>query len=432
MQKRVLSNGKQFSVVTLPKGTVLFHGFQGDYSGYANESKIMTELFGDYNDSGWHCTTNHTQKFFYPAPFMGDIVYKFQIYGIYILNYDVNLVSFVLPDKSLHSDHGSLQSATIRCSHIAEKDECGMNFKSADHCLTPILLKEHPDIHGYIAIPNTDGILYKSAFYSQLKNAYPNYTSMTTPMVVSNSKGLVAIPEIVLHPYHVRTRSMRLVSPRVMDDPIGYTLANISQLNYVPIMFFNESHTFSFLDLADKKSRYKLLSVERDLSDKAITPLQQRLKIFIDAALAPAGVKIHDMVLKFTIDLRTGFYTAKYIAFNASNTEVLNIKIFKENEEGADYENYDIIPFSYPIHMKKVMHGFLSSQTTPIDEVRLSSELARIKSSYNRKYIFDKGKSYRIFELEKSFTLNNLKNKTRKHEYPKNYKRTKTMKRPRP
>lgn len=418
MQKRVLSNGKQFSVVTLPKGTVLFHGFQGDYSGYANETKIMTELFGDYDDSGWHCTTTHTQKFFYPAPFMGDVVYKFQIYGVYILNYDVNLVSFVLPDTSLHSDHGSLQSATIRCSHIAEKDECGMKYKSADHCLTPILLKEHPDIHGYISIHNKDGILYKSAFYSQLK-------------VVSDSKGLVAIPEIVLHPYHVRTSSMRLVGPRAMDDPIGYTLANISLLNYVPIMFFNESNTFSFLDLADKKTRYTLLSVDRDLSHKAITPLHQRLKIFVDQALSPTGVKIHDMILKFTIDLRTGFYVAKYMALKTPNTEVTNIKVFKENDDGVDYGNYDIVPFSYPTHMKKILHGLLS-QTMPADEVRLLSELARIKASYNRKYIFDKGTSCRIFELETSFTFHNLKNKTRKQEYPKHYKRTKTMKRPRP
>jgi hypothetical protein len=436
MERRTLSNGKSFSVVTIPKGTVLFHGFQGNYNGRANETKIMTELFGDLDESGLYCASNHTQKFFYPAPFMGDVVYKFQIYGVYILNYDVNVISFVLPDKSLHSEHGSLDSATIRCNHVSEqgndKDECGMEYKSQDHCLTEILLKEHPDIHGYIAIHNTDGALYKSAFYSQLKNAYPNYTSMTTPMVVSDSKGLVAIPEIVLHPYHVRVGYPRRIGERIMEDPIWYTLKHISLLNYVPIMYFNESRTFSFIDLIDKKKRNELLSIERDLSDKAITPLIQRLKAFIDQALTPAGVKIHDMILKFSVDLRTGFYVAKHIVLPSPDMEVINIKVFKDPAEGVKDGDYDVVPFSYPMHMKKILHGLLSSgQKHPVDERRLSNELARIKASYNRKYVFDKGKAYRSFDFEHTFSFDKFKNKTRKQTYPRNYRRSKTMKCPR-
>lgn len=434
MQTRTLSNGKSFYVVTIPKGTVLFHGFQGNYNGYVNETKIMTELFGDLDDSGLYCATNHTQKFFYPAPFMGDVVYKFQIYGVYILNYDVNVISFVLPDTSLHSEHGSLDSATIRCNHISDKDmdECGMKFKSQDHCLTEMLLREHPDIHGYIAIHNKDGAIYKSGFYSQLKHTYPNYTSMTTPMVVSDSKGVVAIPEIVLHPYHVRVGYPRRIGDRIMEDPIGYTLKHISLLNYVPIMYFNESRTFSFIDLIDRKKRYELLSIERDLSDKAITSLHQRLKAFIDQALTPAGVKIHDMLLKFTVDLRTGFYVAKRIVLPSPNMEVVNIKVFKEPGDGVEDGDYDIIPFSYPSHMKKILHGLLvSAQKHPADEARLSNELARIKASYNRKYVFDKGKGHRFFEFENTFSADVLKNKTRRQTYPRNYKRSKTMKRPR-
>jgi hypothetical protein len=416
----------------LPKGTVLFHGFQGDYRGIFDDSKLISELFGDIFD-GAHCVSKHTQKFFYPAPFMGDVVYKYQVYGIYILNYDVNLVIMILPDKSLHADKGSFESTTIRCADIAENDECGMKYKGADHCLTPVLLKEHPDIHGYIAIPNVDGALYKSMFFSQLKDSYPNFVSMTTPMVVSNSKGLVAIPEIVLHPYHVRTEAPRYVSPRAVDDPVSYTLSNISQLNYIPIAFFTETDTYSFLDLRHKKHRYTLLTSERHLDQTAITPLQQRLKIFVDQALSPAGVKVQDMLLKFTIDLRTGFYCAKYLVVPESNNEIANIKVFKETDEGVNYEEYDIVPFSYPTYLKKRIHRLLThAEKHPGDETSLSRELSRIKASYRRKYIFDKGKALRTFDLERSFQVHHLRNQTRKKEYPKSYKRTKTMKRPRP
>lgn len=90
---RTLSNGYKFDVVTLPKGTVLFHGFYGKYNKGISEDKIFTELFGDYDDSGHYCVSPNTQKFFYPAPFMGDDVYKFQLYGIFVLH----LFSFKTP-----------------------------------------------------------------------------------------------------------------------------------------------------------------------------------------------------------------------------------------------------------------------------------------------------------------------------------------------
>lgn len=415
-QTRTLSNGKSFSVITLPKGTVLFHGFQGDYSGIANETKILSELFGDFSEPGVHCITKHTQKFFYPAPFMGDIVYKYPIYAIYILNYDVNLVSMVLPAKTLHSEQGTSESPTMRCNHIAYKDECGLKYKSSDHCLSQMLLDEHPDIHGYIAIPNNDG--------SQLKETYPNFVSMTTPMTVSDSKGLVAIPEIVLHPYHIRLSEPRYISERIIDDPIRFILEHISLLNYIPLVYFNESKIFSLPDLVDTKSRTNLLAVERDLSMKAITPLHQNLKIFLDRALSPSGVKINDMIIKFTINLTTGFYSAKYNQIPATKITT-NIKILNDNPKKS--KDYDVVPFSYPAYMKKYLHRFLASSHTTSEE-RLTKELARIKSSYNRKYIFDKGNRRKLYELEKAFSLSTFQNKTRKADWPKNYKRTKTLK----
>ena len=212
---RSLSNGSSFDVVTLPKGTVLFHGFYGMYDAGISEDKIFMELFGDYDTSGYYCAAPNMQKFFYPAPFMGDIVYKFQLYGIFILNYDVNLISMVRPSNSVHKDIGSLNSATIRCDLVggSSSDECGLPLKHADHCLTPLLLHEHPDIHGYIAIPGNDGSWFKTKFHAMLHAHDANYVDMTTPMVVSNAAGMAAIPEIVIHPYHVRSIGKHVIHP---------------------------------------------------------------------------------------------------------------------------------------------------------------------------------------------------------------------------
>ena len=63
---RTLTNGHTFDVVTLPKGTVLFHGFYGIYDESISEDKLFTELFGDYDESGYYCVGPNTQKFFIP------------------------------------------------------------------------------------------------------------------------------------------------------------------------------------------------------------------------------------------------------------------------------------------------------------------------------------------------------------------------------
>lgn len=428
VSKRSLSNGTTFDVVTLPKGTVLFHGFYAKFYKELSEDKLFTELFGDHDDSGDYCVTQTTQKFFYPAPFMGDIVYRFQLYAIFILNYDVNLISKVLPSKDLHKDKGDLTGPTVRCDNLGGSDECGSKYKWADHCLTPQLLKEHPDIHGYIAIPNNDGALYKSKFYSYLSKTDSDYVSMTTPMTVSNAKGLTAIPEIVIHPYHVRTLEPHLIPNKAVYDPIQFMLDKQSLLNYFPLMYFSEKDSFSLLDLDTKAARNKYLSTERNEDGAAISPIHVRIKTFLDNALSPSGVKIHDMIFRISIDMRTGFYIAHSNRIKAEiPMETSPVNIFIE-----DAVEPVIVPFTYPSYMKKRLHGLLASKRkAPISDHRFSDALTKHKASYNTKYIFDKRNSYRKFEFEKSFphpNRLNIHNKTRKTSRRHNHKHSKTTK----
>jgi hypothetical protein len=422
-----MSNGITFDVITLPKGTVLFHGFYANFNGSISEDKLVSELFGDHDDSGDYCVSQTTQKFFYPAPFMGDIVYKFQLYAIFILNYDVNLVSKVLPSKEIHKEKGDLSGPTIRCDSLRKKDVCGMDMKWADHCLTPQLLKEHPDIHGYMAIPNNDGSRFKGMFYSHLSKTHPDYVSMTTPMTVSNSKGLTAIPEIVLHPYHVRLEEPRLVPSKVVYDPINFILQYQSLLNFFPLMYFSETGSFSLLDLDTKAARNKYLSTLRSDDGAAISPIHVRIKTFLDNALSPAGVKIHDMIFRISVDKRTGFYIAHYDRIYVDvPKETSMLKIFTEAPENT------IIPFEYPAYLKKRLHGVLASERKyPTSVEILSNNLSKHKASFRNKYIFDKHNSSRKFEYEKSFphpNRLNIHNKTRKLSKLHNHKHSKTVK----
>lgn len=308
---RTLSSGASFDVVTLPKGTVLFHGFHSIYNKTVSETKLFTELFGDYDNDGDYCVAPTTHKFFYPAPFMADIVDRFQLYGIFVLNYDVNLVSMVLPSTAVHRDGGSLDSATIRCHLVDEPrttDTCGLPYKRADHCLTPLLLQEHPDIHGYIAITGNDGSWFKTKFHAALHETESNYVNMTTPMIVTNATGMSSIPEIVIHPYHVRSIGAHITRSRAVIDPIHYILTYNALLNFMPLVYFSETSTFSLLDLQDKKNRNRFLATPRHDMDAAISPIHVRIKAFLDNALSADGVRIHDMIFKMTIDLKTGLY----------------------------------------------------------------------------------------------------------------------------
>ena len=424
---RKLSNGETFDVVTLPKGTVLFHGFYGIYDESISEDKLFTELFGDYDESGYYCVGPNTQKFFYPAPFMGDIVTKFQLYGIFVLNYDINLVSMVLPSSAVHRDIGSLDSSTTRCTMLGQdSDECGLPYKRVDHCLTSLLLQEHPDIHGYIAITGNDGSWFKTKFHAMLHESNANYVNMTTPMILTNATGLAAIPEIVIHPYHVRSSNTRVVHPRAVIDPIHYALSHASLLNYMPLVYFSETDTFSLLDLREKKTRNRYLSTVRNDSGKAITPIHVRMKSFIDNALSSTGVLIHDMIFKMTIDLKTGFYIAKYLQVGDHPTATVNKRIYN-----SDNDTHTIIPFEYPEYMKKRLHGLLATTKSSVEEDALSRVLAKHRASFKKVYIFDKGVSKLKFKMETAFPYPDkllLPGKTRKHKNMKSYKHTQTRK----
>ncbi len=194
-------------------------------------------------------------------------------------------------------------------------------------------------------------------------------------------------------------------------------------------MYFSEHHSFSLLDLSIKSQRNKYLSVERNDSGKAITPMHARIKTFLDNALSQSGVLIYDMLFKMTIDLKTGFYVAAKQEC-ASNKNLIksmkSMKVWSDSEE----PNYTIIPFEYPEYMKKRLHGLLASKI-PIDEESLSNVLAKHKASYNKVYIFDKGKGHLKFKLESAFPFPNklhIRNKTRKQYVLRKHTHAKTLK----
>jgi hypothetical protein len=424
ISERSLSGGDTFHVFTLPKGTVLFHGFNMNYDGRPNSDKIISELFGDIHDD-MYCVAPTTQRFFYPAPYVADVVMKYQIHAIYIANYDINLLMKVLPSNDLHQSLGGLDKPSIRCTQLGDHDSCESKYHSSDHCLTPVLLREHPDIHGYISIPNNDGSCYKSKFFTFLKDYYPTFVSTTTPMIVSDAKGLEAIPEIVVHPYHHRSPINKLMHPSaVYESYRDFIKNNSALLNLVPLVYFSESHIYSVLDMT-LKNVMKLASAPR--SEDVITPLQRNIHTFLNNALSPCGVKVNEVIVNMTIDLRTGFYIAKYNKQLKLECEQTAIKIYDDN-----VSNYNIVPFHYPSYMKKRLHGLLASTYKNVStESHLSRNLSKVKACFNKKYVFDKGKSKTKFELEKAFPRPDLyynKPQTRKHKNVANYKSRKTYK----
>jgi len=151
MPTYTLSSGEPFDTIILPKGTVLFRGFEMMHGDTVDTEVPFTELFGRQDDEGHYCVDPHHNTFFYPAPYMVDVVNRYSIHAIYLTNYDLELVSMVRPSLRTRDARGKVDTAPYaHCTDIAPINKCGKRMIHHDPCLSPLLIKEFPNIHGYV------------------------------------------------------------------------------------------------------------------------------------------------------------------------------------------------------------------------------------------------------------------------------------------
>ncbi len=399
-----MSSGESFDTIILPKGTILFRGFEMMYAGGVDTEIPFKELFGRQDNEGHYCVDPHHNTFFYPAPFMVDVVNRYSIHAIYLTNYDVELVLMIKPSSRTRNAHGPVNSAPYsRCTDIASVNKCGKGMIHDDPCLSPLLIKEFPNIHGYIAIAKNDASHFKHGIFKI--------------MSVENESGMQSVPEVVIYPYHVRmSDEVRRVHPRAVDTyPIHYAIKHRAELNYFPLLYITEKKIYTWNDLASYTTRKEMGETVRD-NLEYISPMHEKEKFIVNHALSPGGISIYGVVYKFTIDVRTGFYIASSHLTNkqADNPELTNVIKLYRNSYSEPYapEPEYIVPFSYPYNIKKHIHGFLRGAYKKAKaEEEFVIALNRIGSSFSKHYQFDisNPQKYKAnYKLETMFPRNEL------------------------
>ena len=408
MKTYTLSNGKTFNTIIIPKGTILFRGI--DFN--SNSENIVRDLFGTNDGGGNFCVDPHLNKFFYPSPFVSESINKYPIHGIFIINYDIEIVLMVLPSLDVREKKGDLFSPYVPCTSISDKDKCKEKRNPEDPCLSELFIKEYPDIQGYIAIHRKDAYRYEGMFFQSNNSDVLNYRYLTAPFIVANSTGIQSVPEIVLFPYHKRHTNpldpIFIHRHSVYPNFIEFIIKNRALLNYCPLVYITEKDIYTLTNLEKTENLDELADADRT-NIAFPSSIVSNMKNFMDSALSPKGVSINNNRYYFTIDLRTGFFivhsTHRPKKFTMRR-KVLNIKLPSEIR---------YIPLHYPSHLKKQLHGFLSLSTQSNENI--SFNLAKFMASYKKEYQFDKGdknKYKTIYKMELAFPRPDIKSTLRK------------------
>lgn len=423
MPTYTLSSGESFDTILLPKGTVLFRGFEMMYGNDVDTEVPFNELFGRQDADGEYCIDPHHNTFFYPAPYMVDVVNRYSIHTIYITNYDLELVLMVRPSTRTRNARGAIDQAPYsHCTDISVINKCGKKMIHHDPCLSPLLIKEYPNIHGYIAIASNDAGHFKHGYFSTMCRDDIECAKTTASFVVENARHIQSVPEIVLYPYHVRTSDdVRRIHPRAVDEHhIQYALKHRAELNYFPLLYITEKKIYSWNDIESHASRKEMGETIRD-NLEYISPILEKEKRIVQRALSPEGLNIHGVTYRFTIDLRTGFYIASHKLSEANvftNTLTNTVKLYRSTYSDPYTPDKEfVVPFTYPQELKRDIHGFLRrAHKSSKHENDLVMALNRIGSSFSKHYQFDIANPTKFkttYKLETMFPRPEFKTKKR-------------------
>jgi hypothetical protein len=416
LKEYILYDGTKFNTVIIPKGTLLFRGVHLEDSD--NNSKLFGELIG-YGSSGKYTIESTQNVFFYPVPFVSQCVDQFNIHVLYFTNYDIELLLMIKPSYV----HRGMRKESKNPLSILFKTCKELGQQSDDPCLTPYCIEHFPQIKGYIAIANTD----KDRFFIQYKKFMEkniDKLDYVLSSMCSNSRESIGIPEIVIHPLHLRKNEAEIIRHTLWNsqDIINYTKKFRAMYNFFPFLYISSNHTYNFNEIGDDT---KIDIMKQDEVDG--NPIQQKLfkniQNALDQLLSPEGLNISGIVYKCTVDLQTGFY--KIIEINNSSNNTLKNNKSKMNIFNAYNDTKTILPFEYPTKNKlKIMRTIgLTTESLPLDIHEKNLNLQGL--SIDKSYIFDKGKKkylekYKINdvltrpELQKSKKKINLKKTMKK------------------
>jgi hypothetical protein len=412
-----LDDKTEFKTITIPKGTLLFRGI--DFSSH-NPSEYYTEFINKNL-----CIPPTKNVYFYPVPYVSIAVNPFNVVILYTINYDLELLLLVKPSSHFkpnasEQNQSSNQIITL-CGSVSENDKCNQPMSEDDPCFTYEFIQKFPHISGYVGLDAGDVERFLGHYRVLLKHGMTNRIKQIIPAIIENSRGFTGVPEIVLHPLHLR-RIEPIKYKYDFSKPdriISSLIRHRARFNYTPLLYITDKHVFTLNELLKYKNIEKMMkSVASDyiVNNKVFDNINKVMN-----KLLYEGYDIDDHNYTLYIDQRTGFYRVNTGIHNKNFTVKNKNSIMIEFD--YPYENESSVSLSYPVATDltdESIQGIEQLELTNSKESHLNCQLNSLK----RTIVFNKGnyeKKYKIEEVFKrpEFTKNSgitMKRKTRKNK----------------
>lgn len=389
MIKNYIIEGQKFKTIIIPKGTILFRGLN-----FENDSRYMS-LFNDFvgfENNKYYSIAPTMNVFFYPVPYVSDSVKIYDIHIMFITQYDIELLLLINPSNISRSNKsGGIYDKIFKlCSDISEKDKCGHEMSRVDPCFTDIMLKRFPQIDGYISLAEQDSELFTKLFQKMVNHDDEiGKAKHILPSILSNSRGIIGIPEIVIHPLHFRYDDCVIIKDRFFSPKsvINYCIKNRPIYNYFPLLYFTNNDIFTFTELTDKQIIKKIANSTRVYNVKP--KIYENIdKVF--SQMLDKGYKINKSIFRVFIDNRTGFYRT----FIEKNKELRNttskkvLRNFKDDNFNGYINSYIISP------KNEMLNSIIVSHTNYLNN--FINELNMNGYSIKKKMLLDRGNKNKL------------------------------------
>lgn len=402
----ILDDGSEFKTVTLPKGTILFRGFNFQES---DRTHVMYKEFIDDGD----CCPPTKNVFFYPAPYVSYAVENYNVHAIYHTIYDLELLLMIKPSEQYRfnkDDKNSSKNPSLkiikRCSDISEKDSCGHDMSTSDPCFTDYLITNYPNILGYVGLNKRDVGHFFRQYQEYLKYKLFKYISHILPSVVSNSRDIVGTPEIVLHPLHFRKS---LQHPFVNDffnaqSSYRHFMKHSGRYNFKPIIYVTKEKIYSFSEMENKEIVEEIKRTEAPNYDDVTNKLLKNMSDTVSSFLSSDGNTIDNIKYNFYIDKKTGFYNIinqQQKDKTVGKTRKVKKSTLTVSDDETDIETH--VPISYilsPVLNSTLMDRWSFFQSSIQTSQRTLNALGH---SMTPEYVFDKGQYKVKYKIESMF-----------------------------
>ena len=398
-----LDDGFSFKTITLPKGTILFRGIQ--YTDLTPREHI-SEFVGHHS-----CVPPTKNVYFYPVPYVAMAVNIFNVHILYTTNYDLELLLLVRPSAGFKPDGQEEAPDYSRiitiCTNVSPTNSCGHPMSEDDPCFTPFFLDNFPHISGYIGLDAGDVDSFLGRYRAMVREGMTHELRQLVSALVSNNRDITGIPEIVIHPLHLR----RNKTLRVKNDfsypfkRIQSIIMNRAKWNYTPLLYVTGTHIFSLPDLLNEDN-LAALRAAKDINQLKENPLFANLSLIMDGLSSVEGYTIDGHVYRIKLDLRTGFYQVLRSS-SGSTRRVRNIDVELFESDTMDNWNTIFRPVKYTVSPNTTRNMLNDVKRLYLMDVN-EDYVNKFLHSFLAYTVFERGRTITKYRLEEVFSRPDL------------------------